>query len=127
MIHLHKRSQRSPESFTDDSTATTSLKENDLWSMVDLQRRQFYGIRIGSDLASHDAKLFRTSAAGVDLTEPVSIWSLQLINFLGDLFDIKPATIGAHRQDFSTMAPSEASAFLQVIFLGMTQIHILFP
>ena len=46
------------------------------------------------------------------MTTPLTRWQLQMLNAMGDLFDIKPALLHTQRADFSKMTPTEASQHL---------------
>jgi hypothetical protein len=69
------------------------------WYQVGLVRSQFSGLLEGTSLAASDE----------NLEADIRLWDLQLINSLGDLFDIKPAIYMEQREDFSKSTPEEAS------------------
>ena len=54
--------------------------------------------------------MFFVAGEGVNLAAPVPLSGLLTINHLGDLFDIKPAVLHAHREDFSKVSGKEGTA-----------------
>ena len=104
----------------DDWAAEMVRQQGDadvFWAHVGYLRDQFEGLMAGSEIAATLRR--QDSHAGSDpelealAAEPVTLWDVQLINALGDLFDIKPAVLHSRRQDFAKMQPTEASSLLQ--------------
>ena len=82
-------------------TMVANHLDDHYWRHVDTVMQQFLGLAEGVRLSSPPPE------------PPLTLWDFELLNHLGDLFDLMPALLETKRVDFSTVSPHEASKRLR--------------